>query len=152
MKRFFLIAVLFLLSGCITTSSYHKAGAWPFDKSGYSSSKVSDGVFRVRFDGNEGYSLQEARDYALLRCAEITLENGDAYFAITKKRAEDVVSAYTINNQSQGYLASSPNRANKKPLAIYDIQCSTGVPKGVDGTVYNAAEVKMEVKDKYRIK
>ncbi|MCI4669092.1 MAG: hypothetical protein MRZ79_13235 [Bacteroidia bacterium] len=63
------------MSSCITTSyrSYGLTG-------GYKEIKESEGVYRVRFDGNVYTSDKAVSQFLIRRCAEITLENGKRYF------------------------------------------------------------------------
>lgn len=85
-----LFAVLALfVSGCAT--GYQKQGF----TGGYTDMKVQDDIFKVGFRGNAYCGSGRAEDFALLRCAEIALENGYKYFVIIDEKSGVTTGAYT---------------------------------------------------------
>ena len=56
---------------------------------GYSEVQNSPTIFRVSFYGNSITSHEMAEDFALLRSAEVTLEQGHRYFVILNKAGDD---------------------------------------------------------------
>lgn len=90
MKRLYVLSLFAVFAvGC--TTPYQKTGI----SGGFSETQLSENVFRVSFVGN-GYTRGErAEDFALLRSAELTLENGFSYFALADSRASTSTSAIT---------------------------------------------------------
>ena len=50
---------------------------------GYTDRQVAPGVYRITFQGNRFTTNVRAKDFALRRAAELTLDAGVAYFLIT---------------------------------------------------------------------
>ena len=73
--------LLILLGGC-TTTAYRP---WNGKNTGYTSHKVGDGMYTVVFHGAQSMKQSEVKDLALLRAAEIALENGFSYFVVEKE-------------------------------------------------------------------
>lgn len=77
MKTIFLITIfVFLASGCATAYQPHGMSG------GFSERQISDDSFHVRFNGNGFTHRDRAKDFALLRSAEVTLNRGYKYFVI----------------------------------------------------------------------
>ena len=76
MRQMFVLALSLMLLGCATP--YQKNGL----TGGFDETILSPNVFRVSFQGNGYTSLERAKDYALLRCAEVSLEHGFKYFVV----------------------------------------------------------------------
>jgi len=70
------IVLAIFLTGCAT--SYGPLGP----RGGYSETRLSEDEFLVSFRGNPLLAPEKAREYCLIRCAELTLENGGKYFII----------------------------------------------------------------------
>jgi len=82
-KQILTLAVLQVaLLGCATP--YQPKGLL----GGFTESQLKTNVFSVYFGGNGFASRQRCYDFALLRCAEIALENGYPFFVITKSSHE----------------------------------------------------------------
>ena len=84
--RIVLIAALFsLMTACASSPSYKPAkGANGY---GHSSYKIAENRYRVNFNGGRRADYQAARDYALLRAAELTLSNGYDWFQIVDRES-----------------------------------------------------------------
>jgi len=63
------------LAGCATP--YQKGGRF-----GYQETRLKENVFSVSFQGNAKCEPQDVQDYALLRCAELCIQNGYKYFTL----------------------------------------------------------------------
>jgi len=72
----FLISIIQLLLGCATP--YGRVGL----TGGFSDTQLQRNVFSVSFRGNGYTSTDRAMDFALLRCAELTINNGFNYFKV----------------------------------------------------------------------
>ena len=112
-----LIAFIFVVS-CSTT--YQSSGF----TGGYTETQLDVDVFSVKFNGNAYTSLERAKDFTLLRSAELTLKNGYKFFVIIdanayldKKQGSTPVSTYDYNTMSykttqQQYTQSKPSSSN----------------------------------------
>lgn len=81
------------LSGCASSPQYVAADdAGDF---GHYSTKLADNRYRVVYNGNNRIDLNKTKDYALLRAAELTLQEGYSWFEVvdrattTKERSSD---------------------------------------------------------------
>jgi hypothetical protein len=72
----FMLGNLFL-AACST--GYHEENMF----GGFSDSHIGENTAVVRFDGNSETSYRQARNYALNRAAQITLDDGYDYFIVT---------------------------------------------------------------------
>ena len=114
MRRLFPIsAILFLLAGCATP--YQERGF----SGGYKETKLKKNVFRVSFKGNSFTDKRKASDFALLRCAELTLEKGFRFFVIADSRLQPGDSYKFVGME----LISIDN-----PRSFYTIQCFEDKP------------------------
>ena len=89
MYRAMLFAVFLILSGCAT--SYQKDGF----SGGFEETQLGTNKWRVTFAGNGYTRASRATDLALLRCADLTLQQGYKYFVITSGVSDMSHSAYT---------------------------------------------------------
>lgn len=79
MKRIILSTIVALtLGGCATSQSAY-GPADSYSDVGFRQTKIQQDRFRVSYTGR---SLEEARDYVLLRAAELTLNEGYSHFKI----------------------------------------------------------------------
>jgi hypothetical protein len=91
--------VVALLSGCATP--YRPDGAW----GGFSDRQLGEDVFTVTFKGN-GYTTDEtARDYLLLRCADLTLAHGAKYFRLVGSANDSRNGAVAMANGNTAFIA-----------------------------------------------
>ncbi len=88
-----------LLAGCATPYGPHQLAG------GYSDVRIQNDVFRIVFDGN-GFIHKSAVDYyALVRAAELTVQNGRGYFRVLGGDAD----VRTINVFIPGQTFASSN-------------------------------------------
>jgi len=78
MKTFLALAALLTLSGCLATP-YQSSGM----SGGVTASRIAADRFIIRSAGNGFTSLQQTRDFAVLRAAEATLAAGYTHFTVT---------------------------------------------------------------------
>jgi hypothetical protein len=102
-----IVAVLCLLvTGCAPTREAYGPADPTSGYSGYSSDPLFDsGIHRVTFDGTDIASRRTAEDFALLRAAEVTLEEGYAFFSVL--RLYDETNVETIGGDLSGQSAGS---------------------------------------------
>ncbi|MCI4644093.1 MAG: hypothetical protein MRY64_04860 [Hyphomonadaceae bacterium] len=77
-----------ILAACVLTAAACATGpdygpARSSGGEGYSSQQIEANRYRVSYTGDLNDSAQDVRDRALLRAAELTLENGGDWFEIT---------------------------------------------------------------------
>ena len=77
MKKFIIVLIVCLIN--FSCSTKYQARMW---KGGYESTQLGEDMYRVAFIGNGYTSSTKAQDYCLLRCAELTIQNGYKYFVI----------------------------------------------------------------------
>ncbi|MDI6775402.1 MAG: hypothetical protein QME60_08455 [Verrucomicrobiota bacterium] len=88
------ICIAAILCGC--TTPYQKTGV----TGGYSETRLQENVFTVNFRGNGYTSRERAQDFAMLRCADITLGNGFKFFAIADSSADEKTMMYHSGGSS----------------------------------------------------
>jgi len=145
MRIFFIFfALVIFLMGCAATK-YQPEGF----TGGYSESQLGDNIFQVSFRGNSYTGHEIESDFALLRSAELTLQNGFRYFVIVKSVKDSSVSAYTTPSQ----ITTTPGGETydiSMPSASNTILCFKEKPEG-DGLIYDATRITQVLKKKYRI-
>ncbi len=75
-----------VLAACASTSAYVPARS--VGDYGYYSSRISENRYRVVFNGRSSTSAGAVKDYALLRAAELTLQEGADWFQIVDRETE----------------------------------------------------------------
>jgi hypothetical protein len=81
-----LTAVLATLVGCASQTAFQpaeKRGA-----EGYTETKLTDNRYRVTFTGNSVTPAETVQDYALLRAAELTLQEGYDWFQLVGRETD----------------------------------------------------------------
>jgi len=118
MKIIIIFFYVLLLSACAT--SYQRVGF----SGGFDELQLDDNMWRVTFRGNGYTSRQRTSDFALLRCAELTLKKGFKYFVLVTGNTSTSTSAHTTPTQSfvsgntitttggSTYLISKPSTSN----------------------------------------
>lgn len=81
--RIVLIAALLTLGACASSPRYVAADS--ASDHGHYARKISENRYRVNYNGGRTASLQDTRDFALLRAAEITLSNGYEWFQVVDR-------------------------------------------------------------------
>jgi len=83
-----------LTSGCRTPYQSESL------RGGYSETRLQENVFTVSFRGN-GYTRPErTTDFAMLRCAELTIQNGYRFFVIADAQHDASSSVYSTPGSS----------------------------------------------------
>lgn len=84
-----------LVAGCSSSPDYKAAEGNGY---GYQESKLSDSQYRVHFKAR-GSDKSKAMDFAMLRAAELTLEQGFDWFTVSSR--ETLVDNKTVDRGSQ---------------------------------------------------
>jgi len=100
--RPFLLSLLAALLGACATP-YQEAR--PGNLGGYVTRRVSHDMFQIAFLGNADTDAARVKDFALLRAAEVTLQNGFRYFVIRDTR--DLTRQRVIETSSSARTAVS---------------------------------------------
>lgn len=133
MKKILCIAFsLCIVAGCATS---YKAAKKP-TANGYFSVQLQEGLFNVSFKGNEDTSVKVVKDYALLRSAEVCLENGYKSFSIVDSR--------DVSNIHESIWDGT---STTQPHIDLTIQCSPD-----NDLLYQAAQIQQNIREIYDIK
>jgi hypothetical protein len=82
------------LSGCVSPTPYQPAVRGGLSSGGYSETRIEPNRWRVNFSGNTMTSRETVEGYLLFRAAELTLQNGDDWFAIVDRHTDDKTRTY----------------------------------------------------------
>ena len=133
MKKILCIAFsLCIVAGCATS---YKAAKKP-TANDYFSVQLQKGLFNVSFKGNEDTSVKVVKDYALLRSAEVCLENGYKSFSIVDSR--------DVSNIHESIWDGT---STTQPHIDLTIQCSPD-----NDLLYQAAQIQQNIREIYDIK
>lgn len=156
MKKLSMVFILVLLSGCAT--GYHPRRG----TGGYSETQFAENVFKVTFKGNGYIDRETVSDYAMLRSAEVALENDFRYFVIIDAQQYSKQGRYTTPTTTYGSAYNSGGYAQgstttyggqtfliSKPASTNTIYCLKEKP---DGFAYEASFIVRSIKQKYKIR
>ena len=125
MKFLTSVLLVLMLAGCAT--SYQKKGF----TGGWSETQLDENLFRVNFQGNGYTSSQRAWDFALLRSAELALDNNYKYFILL---GQDSV----VNNSS--YTTQTTSRTTGNAYATGNNASFSATTYSTGGNTYNIAK------------
>lgn len=123
MKKTILAIAIVFLSGC-TATSYQSLNY----NGGYSETQLSENIYKVNFKGNGYTSAEQASDFSLLRCADLSLANNFKYFYVLSEQQQTDSQSYyippTTYNYSSGYsyTAGGFGGVSQSPLSSYSIK------------------------------
>ncbi len=144
MKKLYSILLILLLANCATP--YQPQSKWlKKAPGGYSDVKKGDNVFFVTFNANGYTPLENVKDYALLRSAEITIENDFTYFKIDSGESK-----YVQQHTSSCYNGICTPITVNLPTAFNLISCFKEKPKSTE-TIYDAKTVIADLKLRHKI-
>ena len=140
MNKIFLSVLLLSLSGCaVLIPPAYNPGAF---MSHFREGQASKDSFYVSYKGNRGSSPEQARDFVVLRSAELVMQNDFRYFKIPKMNQGTLV---TSNYQ----IASGVRNDTYQPMVEAQI---VGVKDpGADTEVLDAIQVAKALRIKYRL-
>lgn len=141
--------ITLFLTGCASTY-----GPESLLSGGYTESLIQDNIFRVNFKGKASDSIGRVNDFALLRSAEITIQNGYSYFIVIEGGTTiktGVVSTPAHINMATGMIEGGHVSSYSKPNASIVIQCYKEKPENVSGIIYDATQVRSNIKSQYKI-
>ena len=138
-KILVLLLTCTVLSGCASTYEAKQGGLHGLINGGYTSTKIQDDIYKIAYEGNAATSSDITQNYALLRCAEVALENNYKYFIIVDKQLE---SKQYINESGTSFV----------PVATNTIKCFKGKSQDSTTMVYDAQQISENIKKQYNIK
>ena len=164
------IALLFILMlvGCGSApyQSAHENKGY-----GYYDQQLSKNVYRLHYQCGRGDSSGKASDFALLRAAELALENNYSHFVILKRDDEtrnrsshirgrrettinfDEYDSSTGNGRGEAVThvtgGSTHRYSEARSLLLVELSQGGDAPEGK--VVYNAAYVKSSISQKYQL-
>ncbi len=105
-KLFWTLFTVSFLVGCAT-----EYGAKSFWAGGFEETQLAPDVYRVTFSANDSTTMVRTSDFALLRAAELALENGYPYFEIldAKQWVNTDVYSTPVTTTTTGSVAGSGN-------------------------------------------
>lgn len=142
-RRAFPVWAAISLAGCMT--AYGPAPSWMTPYGGYSEMELSPEIYQVRFVPRYNFSSDppsRLRAFALLRCAELTLETGHRYFIV---EGDDVVAheEHSIDEILSRWKSAEPRTER--------IKMFSEMPDGENLTVYEAAALRQLVRARYEL-
>jgi len=163
MKKFLTLFLCLFLVGCAT--GYHGKGF----TGGYTDMKIQDNIFKVTFKGNGYSSMERAGDFALLRSAEVAINNGYKYFIVLETNSYVKTASFTtpVTAQTNGTLNVYGNTGSysgttyysggetyhiHRPTTNMTIECFLDKPANVNGMIYDAEQIRTNIKSAYGIK
>ncbi len=162
MKRFVVILGVLMLGGCATAYKPEGHGG------GYTDARYGPNLFAVTVRANGYTSSDRATELAMLRSAELTLQNGFTHFVIAERAQEAKTSTFSMptttyttgNINTQGnvaYLNAQTTTTGgqtfniSKPRVYYKIECYRGQPDRALGLAYDARAVCESLGSKYGV-
>ena len=85
--------VIILVAGCATQTVYKPAEERGAE--GYSETRLGESRYRITFVGNSQTNAETVKDFALLRAAELTLQEGYTWFQVVERDTDKKVNAAT---------------------------------------------------------
>lgn len=141
-----LFSLFFLIVGltmsCATNATYKPRTAIV----GYTDRHIFDNKYEITFRGGTSTDMAQVWEWAYRRAAEVTIDNGYTYFAVTSEE-ETYESANTvlgdewdetIRRSSGGYVKGSYVIGDSFPMVKLSIKCYKEEPKNAE--VNNAVD------------
>ncbi len=141
MRKLVIFCSLLLLTACATPYKQAKKAT----SNGYFDTKLQEGMYEVVFNGNENTSTAKANGLALLRAAEVCLENAYQSFEIVRK-TEDFTEK-EVDTGIKIFGGTLSNIENSEPKITLVVRCS----KKAD-LLYKAEELKTNLRQRYKLK
>ena len=147
-----LLTFVFILASCAT--GYQSKGLF----GGFSETQFDTDLFTVSFQGN-GYTTSErASDFALLRCADLTQQNGFLYFKIIYSQS-NIKTTYSVTTDSNfnvssygnSLYGSSTSRTSVQATERPAINMTVRLFKDKADGAYNASFITKSIRTKYNM-
>ena len=99
--RLFLLLLISGLGACASSGPY--VAADNANDSGHYSTRLAENRYRVVYNGDARSDLNDSKDYALLRAAEITLREGYTWFEVVDRSTVSKVPGRNANQSGVRY-------------------------------------------------
>lgn len=147
-----ILCLAIFLAGCATTEYSQREGS--FWGSGYYDKKLQEGVYKVGYTGNASTRGDAAEDLALLRAADVALQNGYNYFVvIDRAKRTNVSSSYTplmpYTYKGNTYYTGGYSTDTYTPDIELTVRCYIKKPLDTRQTIFDAGEIKANLSGKY---
>lgn len=161
------IGGLAALAGCSTPYQKQNTSFFSMTDAGFVDTKIQEGVYRIAYIGEGHSSAGTISDYALLRAAEVALENNYKHFIIIESAQDSRTRSYTMPAQANTYgnvnalgaytantyVTGGQTYTIDQPSANMIIKCFVEKPAEQNGVIiYAAEEVRANLKAQYKIK
>lgn len=147
-RNIFIKTLIFLIGSTLISScafTRHTGYQAKAVTGGYSETQLASDIYSVRFQGN-GYTKAEiASDFCLLRCAELTIQNGYKYFTIISNK-EGSVGALAATNAIGNTIVIAGYPSDNNTIKLLKDKPDT------NAIVYEASFMVNSIKTKYKIK
>ncbi len=156
MKRIILILILISMAGC--APQYQKK-EYSFG-TGFSETQLDENIFRVTYTGDDFTDNEATADFSMLRCAELTMEQGYKYFVPIADNSSIKTQTYTTPvtyktlNHGNGITSTQAYGGNTytSSTATADKTIVMFIDKPNEGISYNAEFLSNSIREKYKIK
>jgi hypothetical protein len=163
-SKFALIVIMLGLGACASNPKYVPADS--ADDYGHYSTRLDENRYRIVFNGKRTASLNTTRDYALLRAAELTMQEGHDWFQIvdretsTDRRETDPAMTFgyqratfverncglltcsqSVRPRDYRYMDISTSRPQTVHSHALEIVMGSGAMPDGDGNYYDASSV-----------
>lgn len=142
-KIIVLLTFCFMLGACATP--YKPASK--HTSNGYFNTLLQEGVYDVSFKGNSDTSIKRAKDFALLRAAEVCLENGNKSFVVINSDNNSQTDSTVVSNTNAYTYSYSYLVSETIPHVSLVIKCS---PE--EDLFFKAEDIKTNLRKKYNLK
>jgi hypothetical protein len=146
----FLLASTLVMASCATT--YQPKGL----TGGFSETQLDEDLFTVRFSGNGYTSSERASDFALLRCADLAIQNNFEYFKIVDSQSNMKTSYivttdrdFNASTYGNSLYGSSNQTTNVKAIERPRINLTVRLLKDKADGSYNATFIRNSIRSKY---
>ena len=153
-----LMILSFTLVSCVT--AYQRQAF----TGGFSELQLGENIYKISFKGNALTSRERISDYALLRSAEVTLENGFKYFIIldSDNYSKTSISTRPTTSETTGSIgimgsintttttSGGGTSSTTKYRTANTIECFKEKPEK-EGLIYDAEFLVKSIKGKYHI-
>ena len=139
-----IIMILCVVFICVCATSYKKANS--VTGTGYYDTILQQDMYEITFNGNADTQITTAQDYALLRAAEICLENGYQTFDIINLKDNSKTETGAFTNYYGKYSATTYITSSTYPKITLIIKCSKE-----NNLTFIAEEIRKNLRKKYQL-
>jgi hypothetical protein len=145
-SRALLLCAVVSLGGCAT--AYQSKGL----TGGFSETDLGPTSFKIGFTGNGFTSAERASDFAMLRAADKSLEDGCNFFGVMNEADGGSTSSVTVANAGygrHGAWGSAFTSPIFKPNSVLLIKCFAVQPPGAE--LFDAHYIAHSIRSKYKM-